>query len=90
MLPQHGNEDENGRDEDEGESDLRDGPRREGLDIDIRAGALIPLLVPSREGGEENECEEGEDNGDDEQVWEDDGVLERGGNPNKVERVLVH
>ena len=68
---------------------MRYGSRWEGLDVDIRACALIPLLVPSREGGKQDEGEEGENDGDDEKVGEDDGVLESCCDPDEVERVLI-
>ena len=45
--------------------------------------------MPAREGGQENKGEECEDDGDDEQIREDDGVLESGGDPHQVERILV-
>lgn len=45
--------------------------------------------MPSGEGGKEDECEEGEDNGDNEQVGEDNGVLERSSHPDEVQWVLV-
>jgi hypothetical protein len=63
MLPQDGDEHEDGGDEDEGQGDLRDGPRGEGLDVDVGAGAGVALFVPAREGGEEEEGDEGEDDG---------------------------
>lgn len=50
---------------------------------------LIALLVPAGEGGEENEGEECEDDGNDEEIGEDDGVLEGCCDPHEVERVLV-
>jgi hypothetical protein len=89
MLPEDGDEDEDGRDEDERERYLRDGSGREGLDVDVGSGALVALLVPAREGGQQDEGEEGEDDGDDEQVGEDDGVLESRRDPHQIERVLV-
>jgi hypothetical protein len=65
VLPQDGDEHEDGGDEDEGEGDLADKPRGEGLDVDVGAGDFVVLVVPAGEGGEEDEREEGEDDGDD-------------------------
>lgn len=45
--------------------------------------------MPSGESGEEDEGEEGKNDGDDEQIGEDDGILEGSGYPDKVEGVLV-
>ena len=45
--------------------------------------------MPARECCEQEEGQEGEDNGDDDEVGKDDGVLEGACNPNKVERVFV-
>lgn len=64
VLPQHRHQDEDGRDEDDGQSDLRDGPAGEGLDLAVGALAVL-LLVPAGEGGQEEEADEGEDDGDD-------------------------
>lgn len=89
MLPEHGDEDEDGGDEDEGKGDLRDWSRWERLDIDVRTCALVSLLMPAREGGEEDEGEEGEDNGNDEQVGEYDSILEGSRNPDQVQWILV-
>ena len=89
MLPQYRDEDEDGRDEDERKSNLRHRSRGEGLDVDIGACALVPFLVPSREGREQDEREEGQDDGDNEEVGEDDGIFERRCDPYEVERVLV-
>jgi hypothetical protein len=63
VLPEDGDEHEDGGDEDEGQGDLRDGPRGEGLDVYVGAGAGVALFVPAREGGEEEEGYEGEDDG---------------------------
>lgn len=90
MLPQYGDKDEDGGDEDEGKGDLRNRSRWERLDVDIRACTLIPLLVPSWEGCEQDEGEEGKNQGDDQEIGEDDGVFEGCCDPDKVERVLVH
>lgn len=49
MLPQHRHEDEDGGDEDQRQSDLRDRPAGEWFDVVLRA-ALIDFLVPAREG----------------------------------------
>lgn len=64
VLPQHGDEDEDGSDEDEGEGDLGDGSRGERFDVSLRA-ALVGFFVPARESCEEDEADEGEDHGDD-------------------------
>lgn len=69
---------------------MRNGPGWEGLDVNIGSGAFIALLVPAREGGEKDEGEEGENNGHDKKVWEDDSVLEGRCHPNKVERILIN
>ena len=63
MLPEDGDEHEDRGDEDQGEGDLRDGPRGERLDVDIGASAGVALLVPTWESGEEEEGDEGEDDG---------------------------
>jgi hypothetical protein len=63
MLPQDGDEHEDGGDEDQGQGDLGDGPRGEGLDVDVGAGAGVALFVPAGEGGEEEEGDEGQDDG---------------------------
>lgn len=65
VLPEHADEHEDGRDEDEGERDLRDGARGEGLDVDVGAGAGVVFFVPAGESCEEQEGYEGEDYGDD-------------------------
>lgn len=65
VLPQDRDEHEDGRDEDQRQSHLRDGPRGEGLDVDVGAGAGVALFVPAGEGGEEEECDESEDDGHD-------------------------
>jgi hypothetical protein len=44
---------------------LADGPRGEGLDVDLRAGVFVLLVVPAGEGSEEDEADEREDDGDD-------------------------
>ena len=46
--------------------------------------------MPSGEGGKQDECEEGEDDGDNEQVRENNGILEGSSNPDEVQRVLVN
>jgi hypothetical protein len=63
VLPEDGDEHEDGGDEDQGQGDLRDGPRGEGLDVDVGAGVGVALLVPAGEGREEEEGDEGEDDG---------------------------
>lgn len=57
MLPQDRDEREDGGDEDEGQRDLGDGARGEGLDFAVGAG-FVDFFVPAREGGEEQEAEE--------------------------------
>lgn len=64
VLPQNGDEDEDGGDEDDGESNLGDGTGGEGLDVALGAFAVL-LFVPSGEGREEDEANEGKDDGDD-------------------------
>ncbi len=64
VLPQHRHEHEDGGDEDDGERHLRHGPRGEGL-LGLDRAGLVDLLVPSRECGEQQETDEGEDDGDD-------------------------
>lgn len=64
MLPQHGDEHEDRGDEDEGQGHLRHGPRGEGLDV-VLGAVRVGLFVPAREGGEQDEADEGEDYGDD-------------------------
>lgn len=61
VLPQYGDEDEDGGDEDEGEGDLRDGARGEGFDVDVGAGAGVRFFVPAGEGGEQDEGYKDED-----------------------------
>jgi hypothetical protein len=64
VLPEDRHEHKDGGDEDDGQRDLADGARREGLDLAL--GALVRLLlVPAGEGGEQEEADEGEDDGDD-------------------------
>lgn len=46
--------------------------------------------MPAWKCGEQDKAEECENDGDDEQVGEDNGVLERRCNPDQVQRVLVH
>ena len=64
MLPQHRHQHEDAGHEDERQRHLRHGPRGEGLDVALRA-PLVDLLVPAREGGQQEEADEGEDDGDD-------------------------
>jgi hypothetical protein len=64
MLPQDGDKDENRGDEDDGESDLGNGSRREGLNFALGAFRVLGL-VPAGEGGEEDEADKGENNGND-------------------------
>ena len=45
--------------------------------------------MPTREGCQEHESEEGQDDSDNEEVGEDDGVLERCCYPHEVEWILV-
>merc|ERR1719282_780169 len=90
VLPEHADEHEDGGDEDVRQGDLGDGAAGEGLDVDVGAGAGIVFFVPTGEGGEEEKSDEGEDDGDDEQIREDDLVLERLGDPDQVQRILVN
>lgn len=64
MLPEHGDEHEDGGDEDDGESDLGYGARGEGLDFAFGTFGVF-FFVPAGECGEEEEADEGEDYGDD-------------------------
>ena len=64
VLPQHRHQHEDGRDEDDGQRHLRHGPRGERLHLAVGALAVL-LLVPAREGGEQQEADEGEDDCDD-------------------------
>lgn len=64
VLPQHRHQHEDGADEDDGQGDLRDGPRGEGLHFALGADAVL-FLVPPGEGREQEEADEGEDNCDD-------------------------
>ena len=52
MLPEDGDEDENGRDEDDGQGDLRDGSRWEGLHFSFATGGVV-FFVPAGESCEE-------------------------------------
>lgn len=64
MLPQHRDQDKNGRDKNDDEGDLADGPRRERFDLAL--GTLrVFLFVPAGEGGKEEEANEGKDDCDD-------------------------
>jgi hypothetical protein len=56
---------------------------------DVGSCSLVALLVPARECCQKNEGEEGEDDGNDEEVGEYNGVLESCGDPYEVERILV-
>lgn len=68
VLPQDRDEHEDRGDEDDGQGDLGDGPAGERLHLALGTFAVL-FLVPAREGGEEEEADEGEDDGDD-AVWE--------------------
>jgi hypothetical protein len=63
VLPQDGDEDENGGDEDNSQCDLRHRSTGERLDFAYRALA-IGLLMPAGESGKEQETDEGKDDGD--------------------------
>lgn len=64
MLPQDGDQDKDGGDENDGQGNLGDGSAGEGLDLAL--GALtVFFLVPAGEGGKEEEADEGENDGDD-------------------------
>lgn len=58
MLPQHGDEHEDGSHEDEGQRNLGDGSGGEGVDVVVGA-SLVGFFVPTGEGGEEDEADEG-------------------------------
>lgn len=64
VLPQHRHQHEHRRHEDQRQRHLRHGPRREGLDV-VGGPFFVRFFVPAREGGEEDEADEGEDDGDD-------------------------
>ena len=67
MLPQYGNEDEDGGDEDDSQRDLGNGSRGEWLDFAV--GALgVSLLVPTRESGEKQKTDKGEDDGNNAEI----------------------
>ena len=68
MLPQHGDENEDGGDEDDGEGDLGNRSGWEGLDVTLGAFRVF-CLVPAGESGEEDEADEGEDDGNDAVLW---------------------
>lgn len=67
VLPQHRHQHEDRRDEDDGQRDLRHGPRGEGLDVDV-GPVFVLVAVPPREGREEDEAYEGEDDGDNSEI----------------------
>ena len=60
MLPQHRDENKYGGDEDDRQRNLRDESRRERLDLTFGAIGIV-FLVPTREGGEQEQTDEGED-----------------------------
>ena len=64
MLPQDGNEDKDGGNEDEGESDLRHWARGKWFDFSVGA-VIIVLFVPAGKRSEKEEADERKDNGDD-------------------------
>ena len=68
VLPEDGNEDEDGGDEDERECNLADGSGGEGFYVDFAARLFVLLFVPAGESGEEDETDEGEDDGDNARV----------------------
>lgn len=75
MLPQNADEHENGCDEDERQGGLGDGAGGEGLDVAFGA-SLVAFFVPAWECSEEEECYEGEDDGDDSVIdWVSGGSL---------------
>lgn len=80
MLPQHRDQHEDGGDEDDGQGDLADGTAREGLNLPLRALAVL-LLVPARKCRQEQQADEGENDGDDPASVSD--------RPGDVERVGV-
>lgn len=89
MLPQDRHQDKDTGNEDDGECNLRDGSAGKRLDL-AHTVLRILLLVPSGEGGQKQEADEGEDDGDNDQVRKHDHVLELRCQPNQVERILVH
>lgn len=60
MLPEDGHEHENGADEYDGESDLGDGARGEGLDFSL-AARVVFFFMPAGESSQEKEADESED-----------------------------
>lgn len=64
MLPKDRDEDEDGGDEDDGQSDLRDGAGGERLDFALGSFGVL-LLMPAGERRQEEQADEGEDDGDD-------------------------
>lgn len=69
VLPQDRDQHEDGGDEDDGQGHLRHGPAGEGLHLAVGPLAVL-LLVPAREGGQQEEADEGEDYCDDAAVGE--------------------
>ena len=63
-MPQYGDENEDGCDEDDGQGNLADGSTRERLDLTLRAFAIL-FLVPAGKSCKEEKADEGENNGDD-------------------------
>lgn len=64
VLPKYRDQHEDGGDEDDGQRNLGNGTRGEGLDFAVGALGIL-LLMPAWEGGEQKEADEGEDDGDD-------------------------
>lgn len=90
MLPQDGDEDEYGGNEDKCQCDLGDGSRGERLDVNLGACLSVALLVPAWECRQQDKAEEGKNDGHNEEVGEDDGILESRCDPDQIERILVH
>ena len=65
MLPQHRDEDEDRGDEYKCQRGLRDWSGRERFDVSEGTVFFVVFFVPTGEGGEEDEADEGEDYGDD-------------------------
>ena len=76
MLPQYGNEDKDGGNEDESEGDLRHWARRKWFDFAVGA-VIIALFVPTRKRGEKEEANECKNNSDDSRNGRQQAYAER-------------